>query len=285
MDLTAAVRQRLHVLAARRHPHDRTPELSRGLGHHRVLGMKPGLAAEATADLRRDDVDLGGDPSRGAGELHAEVRHLGRRPHRDSTVVAAVLPRNSRLHRCDRHALVDVSAADDDVGHRFEIERRRRGSIIAWLEPCSGKICSASWPTHASGSMIAGQRVDVGPYRAGGVFRRLERLGEHHGHRLTDEAHAIDGQRRTGEVVVHLHEPVMRRDAELGRRSRPRRHRACRGRPRRGSTGWCRGRRRSGRTRPARCLELEVGDVFPSRSAVQDPRFGPPECRAPTRRR
>ncbi len=82
LHLAAAVGERLHVLAARRHPHDRPSERPRRGGDDRVLGVEPGLAAEAAADLRRDDVHIGGVEAERRGELGVQpVRHLGRRPH------------------------------------------------------------------------------------------------------------------------------------------------------------------------------------------------------------
>ena len=43
-----------------------------------------------------------------------------------------------------------------------------------------------------------------------------QRLGEHDGDRLADEADPIVGERRPGEVGVDLDEAVVRRDAEVG---------------------------------------------------------------------
>ena len=59
LDLAPAVRERLHVVAARRDPHDRTLRHPAGGGDDRVLGVDAGLAAEAATDLRRDDPDIG----------------------------------------------------------------------------------------------------------------------------------------------------------------------------------------------------------------------------------
>jgi hypothetical protein len=75
LDLAAPVRHGLHLLAAAGHPHHRSPEPLRRGGHHRVLVLRAGLAAEAATDPGRDDVDLVGSmpsarasrPSPGAG--------------------------------------------------------------------------------------------------------------------------------------------------------------------------------------------------------------------------
>ena len=62
------------------------------------------------------------------------------------------------------------------------------------------------------------QRIDVGPHHLGGVLALLERLGEHDGDRLADEADLAVGERRSGEVGVHGGEAVVWRHAEVGGR-------------------------------------------------------------------
>src|SRR5439155_16812818 len=63
LDLTATVRERLQIFTARRHPDHRSVEHSRRLRDVPVLGVKPSLAAEPSANLRRDDVDVGRWPT------------------------------------------------------------------------------------------------------------------------------------------------------------------------------------------------------------------------------
>ena len=97
LDLAAAVGQCLHVVAARWHPHDGSAGTSRRCGDHGVLGMDAGLAAEAASDLRGDHADVGGFHAECPGELSVEaVWHLGRRPERQSPVVADLRRGSSR---------------------------------------------------------------------------------------------------------------------------------------------------------------------------------------------
>jgi predicted acylesterase/phospholipase RssA len=120
------------------------------------------------------------------------------------------------LHRGHGHPLVHVAAPHDDVGHRLEVERRVRrlghGQVV--LPP--GDDRRRAGGQRLLGVDVDGQRVDVGPHHRRGVLALGERLGEHDGDRLPDEPHAVDGQRRPGEVVVQAHEPVVGPDAELG---------------------------------------------------------------------
>jgi hypothetical protein len=51
------------------------------------------------------------------------VRHLVRCPDRERSVGAGSGGEAVRLHRRHGETLVDVAAADDDVGHRLEVER------------------------------------------------------------------------------------------------------------------------------------------------------------------
>ena len=60
-----------------------------------------------------------------------------------------------------------------------------------------------------------GERIDVGPDHLRGVLALLERLGEHDGDRLADEAHPAVGERRPDEVGMHRDEAVVGRDAEV----------------------------------------------------------------------
>ena len=219
LHLAAAVRQRPHVFAARRHPHDRTVERARRLGDDDVFGMHAGLAAEAAADLRGDDVQLLRPPAECTGQLTPQhVRHLGGRPHGDATVVGRRRRAAVGLHRHDRHPRVDVAPADDDVGHRLEIDSTLVGDEHRLVRAVVGEDQLGALAEGGLGVGAGRQGVDVGPDGRGGVLAVGQRRGEHDGDRLADEAHAVDGERRTGEVVVHLGEAVMRGDVEVGRR-------------------------------------------------------------------
>ena len=99
----------------------------------------------------------------------------------------------------------------------------------ASLDPCSGKIRFSVSARAFLGIDERGQRVDVDPHGLRGILALFERLGEHHGDRLSDESDPAVGQRRPGEVRVHHGESVMRRDAEFGGREDldDARHRTC----------------------------------------------------------
>ena len=264
LHLAAAVGERLHVLTARRHPHDRTSERPRRGGDDRVLGMQPGLAAEPAADLWRGDVHIGGVEAQCLGELGVQpVRHLRRRPHAQPTVRRGSGRAAVRLHRGDGHPLVDVPAADDDVGDRVEVDDRSVGDDHRLVRSVVGEDQRGVVVEGGLGIDDRWQRVDLGPHRARRVLALLVGLGEDDRDRLADEADPIDGERRPGEVVVDLHEPVVRRDAELGRGP----HRDDARHPRR-VLDVDRPDRAVGDARPDEdglhgAFELEVGDVLP----------------------
>ena len=285
LHLAAAVGERLHVLAARRHPHDRSSERPRRGGDDRVLGVQPGLAAEPATDLWRGDVDVGGVEPERLGELGVQpVRHLGRRPHAEPTVRRDRGRAAVGLHRRDGHPLVDVAAAHDDVGDRVEVDDRSVGDDHRLVRSVVGEDQRRVVVEGGLGIDDRRQRVDLGPHRAGRVLALLVRLGEHDGDRLADEADPIDGERRPGEVVVDLHEPVVRRDAELG--GGPHRDDA---RHPDGVLDVDRADRAVGDAGPDEdglhgAFELEVGDVAPlAGEQSRDPRCAAPACRAPSR--
>jgi hypothetical protein len=95
-----------------------------GSGDRRVLVLDRGLAAEAAADLRRDQVHgRRVEAERGRHLGLRVVRHLVGGPHRERAVLAGRSREPVRLHRRHGHALVDVAAAHDDIGDRLQVER------------------------------------------------------------------------------------------------------------------------------------------------------------------
>ena len=225
LDLTATVRERLQIFTARRHPHHRSVEHSRRLRDDPVFGVKPGLAAEPSADLRRDDVDVGRWPTQRLRQLVAQrVRHLRRRKYGDATVVGRRGGTAVDFDRCHSHALVHVAAAHDDVGHRIEIDLAGVGDHHRLIRAADRKDDLCSIEQRRFGVDHRGQRFDVGPHRVGGVLGLCRGFREHNREGIAHEPHAIGRQRRAREIVVHLHEAVMRSDVELTRR--PHRHHA-----------------------------------------------------------
>ena len=156
-------------------------------------------------------------PSASASWRLQAVRHLRRGVEREPTVVAGDGGAAVRLHRHHGHALVDVAAAHDDVAAASRSTRSASVTTSAWFEPWSGKITGASSASASSGSMIAGERLVVGPHGGGGVGGRGRRVSA----RTTAIASPtkrtrVVGQRRPGEVGVDGDEAVVRRDAEVG---------------------------------------------------------------------
>ena len=116
LDLAPAVGERHEVVAAGGMPRHRPADMASGGGHGRVLGADPGLAAEATADLRGDHVDRALGQAQRLRQLADEgVGHLGRGVEREGAVLAGDGGAAVGLHRDDGDALVDVAAAHDDL--------------------------------------------------------------------------------------------------------------------------------------------------------------------------
>ena len=158
LDLPAAVRQRQHVFAARRRPHDGSLQPLGRRGDDHLLGVHAGLAAEPAADERGDDSDLVlVDAERAGQQVVQEVRHLRRAVDEQPTVVVDRRRGAVRLHRRDGDSLVDVATADDR-------HRRRRtglsltGSVVpmAMLSPCASNSTGASSASASSAVTAAG---------------------------------------------------------------------------------------------------------------------------------
>ena len=117
LDLVAAMVGRHHVLAAGLVPLDGPAEHAGQLQGEDLLAVHLQLAAEAAADVRRDDAQvLLGDP-RAEGEHDAEdVGDLRRRPDRHLVAHAhGCGDDRTRLHERRHDPLVHETALDDDV--------------------------------------------------------------------------------------------------------------------------------------------------------------------------
>ena len=147
-----------------------------------------------------------------------EMRHLCGPVHDQPPVVADRRGRAVGLHRRDGHALVDVAAANDDIGIAEQVGVHRVGGrhrhVVAVdfeqhrrveLECLFGRHCGR-------------QRLVVDDHHVGGVLGLHDRLGEHGHDRFADEAHAIDRQRRPSEVVVDRGHALERGETQTRRR-------------------------------------------------------------------
>jgi hypothetical protein len=116
LDLVAAVRRGLVVLAARLGPLDRPAELAGDDQREDLLGVDVELGAEAATDVRGDDAQLVLRDARGQRQHHPQdVRDLRGRPHRE------LVRRGDRrhddaagLHRGRQQALLAEAASHDD---------------------------------------------------------------------------------------------------------------------------------------------------------------------------
>ena len=185
------------------------------------------------------------------------VGHLGRGVERQPAVVAGHGGAAVGLHRHDGHALVDVAAAHDDVadGRRGRPGRHRWRRGPGWSRG-PGRSPARRRRTPSSGSMIAGERLVVGPDGGGAVGGRGHGLGDDDGDRP---------RRRSGR---------RRRPAADGR-SRGARSRS-RGAARRRGRRRCRRRRRRAATASSMCTVAEpgVGQLGAGEHGVQLARAG-----------
>ena len=239
-------------------------------GDDGLLGVQAGLAAEPTADVRRDHADLLERHAERDGEqLAQEVRHLRRAVDDQPAVVAGRGGRRVRLHRRHGHALVHVAATHDDVGVGEDVGvRPGRSTRARRCSPWASNSDRRAVGERVLGIDDDGQRVVVDHDGVGRVTACGRRLGDDGDDRLADEAHAVR-RPAAGGRSRRAPSPCRGAGRRRGRRrSRRRRRRAslprrwCRsprsvrgpsrsGRTRRAAPRRARGRRRTGRRRRA----------------------------------
>ena len=131
------------------------------------------------------------------------------RPSSSTSAAAAV-----GLHRHHGDALVHVAPAHDVVGAGEAVDRRIDvDQGLRWSRATS-KITGAPSSNAASASITAGSGSMSAHTVAAASSPCSERLGEHDGDRLADEAHPAVGERRPDEVGMHRDEPVVGGHAE-----------------------------------------------------------------------
>ena len=140
LNVIAAVRRRLVVLAARLRPLDRPVEPHRAEAGDEVGRIGGDLAAEAAADFGRDHPQLVfGHAGDDRAEEPQDVRVLRRVPQRQLAGRAAPLrQRGTRFHRVRNQPLLDDPLLDHDLG-----VLERRVDVAAGRPPSGTPRCSA----------------------------------------------------------------------------------------------------------------------------------------------
>ena len=121
-----------------------------------------------------------------------------------------------RLHRNDRHALVDVGAAHHVLV--AELDRRVVDEDLRLVRFVGVEDERGAVAERLLGGDHRVERLDVGPDGLRRVDTGGKRLGEHDRERLADETHPIDRQRRPLEIAVDGSESMVRGHIEIGGR-------------------------------------------------------------------
>ena len=176
------------VLGARLHPLDRPAHAARHGGDQHLLRIGVPLAAEAAADVGREDAHVLLREPQGAGDRGAHrVGHLGRAPHREASIVGR-RPRQdaARLQRHRRDPRERQPGLDDHL--------RLGESRLDGAHRALGGTGDVVGPLREDARRAGGERrVDVGgrgqdlvvdAHREGGVGGAIAIVGEHHRHRF-----------------------------------------------------------------------------------------------------
>ncbi len=134
-----AVGHRDHVLAPRLRPAHRALETAREPGDEDLLDAEQ-LGAEAAADVRRDDADVGRLEAEAPRQLVTVLmRRLGREPQRQAPVVSHDRGAAARLERARRHALAHEPPRHDGLAGVEEILVGLRRMAHADVRPGVGE--------------------------------------------------------------------------------------------------------------------------------------------------
>ena len=207
LDLVAAVRGGLVVLAARLGPLDRAAELAGDHQRQHLLGVDVELGTEAAAHVRRDDADLVLRDAGHQGQHHAQdVRDLRGRVERE-----LVRGRDGRdddaavLHRGRDQALLLEAAAHHDrvvagVGDGLGVVGS--GAREVEQEALVGALVAVDQRRTLLEGLLhvdhGGQLVVLHRDRLEGVGRGVAAARDDDGDAVTDVAHLVGGERRVG---------------------------------------------------------------------------------------
>ena len=169
------------------------------VGGYDVLRVQPGLHAETAADIVDDDADFFLFHAEHAGQRVAGARrHLAGQAHGDAAGIEGA-ERAARLHRRGGQALVD-DVDSDGVGGAGEGGVRGGGVAVLHL---GGDVAGGFGPNlrgvRGDGGGQGGndgQVIVVDFDRLQRVLGLFQRVGDHGGDGLADEANGVDGQGR-----------------------------------------------------------------------------------------
>ena len=198
IDHLAAVMVGQHALGARGDPFHRPAQLARRPQHQRIVGERPALQAEAAADVGRDHADL----------VLRHVEDVRRAPcarRADSaTRCRACRNRRRRCSRRWRRAAPSTPATSRLFSTRSLttcLALAKAASVAAWSPNIRRKallpVGLSSQTLGASGLAASSmfdhrrQRLVVDLDQFGGVARLRQRLGDHEGDAVADEAHLV----------------------------------------------------------------------------------------------
>ncbi len=225
-DLVAALRVAQQRFRARRHPFDRTAaDAARRPHHQRILGIAAVLHAEAAADVRRDDAQLGlGDFQHlGRHRRAGAVRVLRCRVQRVAVAVGMILAdRGARLDRVGGNpAVVELErnhvlgAGERGVGRVLVAHHQRERNVVGRLVPHRGRARLHRIFDGDDGR----QRLVVDLDQFGGVARLHRRFRDHEGDAVADRAHLVGFEDRTQRAealrAAHILRHRRREAAEL----------------------------------------------------------------------
>ena len=204
LDLVAAVRGRLVVLAARLGPLDRPAELAGHDEGEHLLGVDVELGAEAAAHVGRDDAQLVLRDAGGERQHHPQdVRDLGGRVERE--LVGSGDRRDddgARLHRGGQQPLLEEAALDDDhvlagLGQGLRVVGAGAGEVEQEAPVGAGALVHERRAVGEGGLHVhhGGQLVVLHGDRLEGVSGGVAVPGDDDRDAVADVADLVGGQR------------------------------------------------------------------------------------------
>ena len=247
------------------------PDLVRERRHYQLLRVDAALGAEPAADPRRAHAYLRDVETERAGNLSLHAEHgLRRRPDRQRPIGLRHRDTAVGLHGHRRHALVRHAHPNDDVG---VVEELGVGDARDGAHEVGAVLREQQRRAVGRGRDRIGNRgkwLDLRGDLLRGVDRLRERVGEHHGDRLTDETDAVARQQRPPERFL-AREGALVREGQIGGRPHRMHARALGGGLRVNSVQGAVGNVRAHEHRVERAFDLEVGHE--PGAAVQEARI------------
>ncbi len=219
-------------LAAGGRPAHRAADAPGGPDHQQLLQIERGARAEAAAGVGADHLDvLDRDGQRLRQFLPLAHRTLAAGGEaKDAPRLVVFADRRARLHLAgDDTAVLELALDDQMRAVEGALGRIRVAEILAEADVVRALVIERgrAWRDRIVGVDHHGQRPVTHHHQVGRRDGLLQRLGEHHGDRLTHLPHAIDDQRDMAPIEGRLAAEAGRAGIDRIRRNRDVPHRCA----------------------------------------------------------